>query len=69
MRRHRQFDRLAGGVFRHVGWLQNYAYRTSLNVAIFFLAAVLAIVIVLITVSYQAIKTALANPVEALRYE
>jgi ABC-type lipoprotein release transport system permease subunit len=51
------------------GWLQNYAYRTSLNVAIFFAAAILAMVIVLITVSYQAIRAALANPVEALRYE
>ncbi len=51
------------------GWLQNYAYRTSLNVAIFFAAAVLAIAIVLVTVSYQAIKAAVANPVEALRYE
>ena len=51
------------------GWLQNYAYRTSLNVAIFLVAAMLAMVIVLATVSYQAIKAALANPVEALRYE
>ncbi len=51
------------------GWLQNYAYRTSLSVGIFFVAATLAIVIVLITVSYQAIKAALANPVKALRYE
>jgi ABC-type antimicrobial peptide transport system permease subunit len=51
------------------GWLQNYAYRTSLHVAIFIVAAVLAMVIVLATVSYQAIKAALANPVEALRYE
>jgi len=51
------------------GWLQNYAYRISLHAAIFFAAAVLAMVIVLVTVSYQAIKAALANPVEALRYE
>jgi len=51
------------------GWLQNYAYRISLNVATFFAAAVLAMVIVLVTVSYQALKATLANPVEALRYE
>jgi len=51
------------------GWLQNYAYRISLNITIFFAAAVLAMVIVLVTVSYQAAKAALANPVEALRYE
>jgi predicted permease len=55
--------------FMMSGWLQNYAYRTSLDVAIFIAAAVLAMVIVLLTVSYQAIKAALANPVEALRYE
>ncbi|MCI0696528.1 ABC transporter permease [candidate division KSB1 bacterium] len=51
------------------GWLQNYAYRISLNVAIFVVAAALAMIIVLVTVSYQALKAALANPVEALRYE
>ncbi len=51
------------------GWLQNYAYRISLNVAIFVAAAVLAMIVVLATVSYQALKAALANPVEALRYE
>jgi len=51
------------------GWLQNYAYRIALNVDTFFVAAVLAMVIVLVTVSYQALKAALANPVEALRYE
>jgi putative ABC transport system permease protein len=51
------------------GWLQNYAYRISLNAAVFIAAAVLAMLIVLLTVSTQAIKAALANPVEALRYE
>jgi putative ABC transport system permease protein len=50
-------------------WLQNFAYRTSIGVAVFVLAAVLALVIALATISYQAIKAALANPVEALRYE
>ena len=51
------------------GWLQNYAYRTSLNVAIFLMATILAMMIVLVTVSYQAIRAALANPIEVLRYE
>ncbi|MGH7496127.1 MAG: ABC transporter permease [bacterium] len=55
--------------FMMAGWLQNYAYRTSLNVAIFLLATILAVLIVLVTVSYQAIRVALANPIEALRYE
>ncbi len=50
-------------------WLQHYAYHTPLSVSVFMGAAVLAVVIVLFTVSYQGIKAALANPVEALRYE
>ncbi|HEX9654599.1 MAG TPA: ABC transporter permease [bacterium] len=51
------------------GWLQNYAYHTTLDIGIFIVAAILAFVIVLVTVSYQAIRAALANPVESLRYE
>lgn len=51
------------------GWLQNYAYRITLEASTFLVAAVLAMLVVLLTVSYQAIKAALANPVAALRYE
>jgi putative ABC transport system permease protein len=43
--------------------------RTEIQFHTFLLAAVIVIVIALITVSFQAIKSALANPVEALRYE
>jgi putative ABC transport system permease protein len=50
-------------------WLQGYAYRTSLNWFMFFLTAAAAIAIALLTVGFQTIKAALANPVEALRYE
>lgn len=50
-------------------WLQDFAYRITLNWWIFALAGVMALVIALFTVSTQAIKAALANPVEALRYE
>ena len=50
-------------------WLQNFAYRTSLNIGTFLLAGALAIMIALITVSYQAIKAATANPIDSLRYE
>jgi len=50
-------------------WLQDYAYKTSLSWWIFALAAVLAFVIALLTVSYQAIKAARANPSNSLRYE
>jgi putative ABC transport system permease protein len=50
-------------------WLQGFAYRISIGLWTFVLAAVLAFVIALLTVSYQALKAAIANPVEALRYE
>lgn len=50
-------------------WLQSFAYRTSLHVWIFALAAGLALLIALATVSYQSIKAAVANPVDSLRYE
>ena len=50
-------------------WLQNFAYRINIGIGTFILAALLALVIALLTVGYQAIKAARANPVEALRYE
>jgi putative ABC transport system permease protein len=49
--------------------LSNYAYRTSMSVWVFLLAGVLAYSIALITVSYQALKAARTDPVNALRYE
>jgi hypothetical protein len=50
-------------------WLQNYAYRTSMPWWIFALAGVAAVAIALLTVSYQAIRAATANPVKSLRVE
>jgi putative ABC transport system permease protein len=50
-------------------WLQDFAYRINIDAGIFLLAGVIALLIALATVSYQAIKAALANPVDALRYE
>jgi putative ABC transport system permease protein len=50
-------------------WLQNFAYRIGLGVDTFFLAALLALIIALLTVAYQAVKAALANPAESLKYE
>jgi hypothetical protein len=50
-------------------WLQNFAYRTSLGIEVFILSGVLAFVIALITVSFQSIKAAVADPVDSLRYE
>ena len=50
-------------------WLQNFAYRIEISLLIFILAGGLALVIVLLTVSAQAINAARKNPVEALHYE
>jgi putative ABC transport system permease protein len=50
-------------------WLQNYQYRIEISWWIFPVAAVLAICIALVTVSFQAIKAAIANPVNSLRNE
>jgi putative ABC transport system permease protein len=50
-------------------WLKNFAYRTDIGISTFFLSAVLALAIALLTVSFQSIKAALADPVESLRYE
>ena len=50
-------------------WLQNYPYRIGLSWQIFALAGVLVIFIALATVSFQAIRTALANPAKSLRTE
>jgi len=50
-------------------WLENYPYRININVWIFVLAGVSVLLIALVTVSYQAIKAAIANPVNSLRTE
>jgi putative ABC transport system permease protein len=50
-------------------WLQNFAYRIEMSWWIFALAGAVALVIALLTVSWQAIRAATANAVEALRYE
>ena len=50
-------------------WLQDFAYRINIGVGTFLLAGAIALIIALLTVGFQAVKAALANPVEALRYE
>jgi putative ABC transport system permease protein len=50
-------------------WLQQYDYRISIGSDVFILAAATAILITLLTVSFQAIRAALANPVESIRTE
>ena len=50
-------------------WLQDFAYQTEMSWWIFVIAAILSILIALLTVSYQAIKAALMNPVKSLKTE
>ncbi len=50
-------------------WLQDFAYHIGISWWIFALAGIMALCIALITVSYQAIKAAIANPVKSLRTE
>ena len=50
-------------------WLQDFAYRTDISWWVFAIAGLTAIVIALITVSFQAIKAAMSNPVKSLRSE
>lgn len=50
-------------------WLKDFAYRIDIQWWVFVLAAIAALLVALLTVSYQAIKAALANPVKSLRTE
>jgi ABC-type antimicrobial peptide transport system permease subunit len=50
-------------------WLQKYEYRITIEPEVFMIAGILAIVIAVVTVSFQAIKAAVANPVKSLRTE
>lgn len=50
-------------------WLKNFAYRIDIGIWTFVLSGVLVLLIAIMTVSYQSIKAAVANPVDSLRYE
>ena len=50
-------------------WLQDFAYRIAINWWIFVIAGITALLIALLTVSFQAVKAAVANPVKSLRTE
>jgi putative ABC transport system permease protein len=50
-------------------WLQEFAYRIEIGWWIFALSGIIAIIIALLTVSFQALKAATANPIKSLRYE
>jgi putative ABC transport system permease protein len=54
--------------FMHA-WLKDFAYRTDISWWVFVLAGILALLIAITTVSFQAIKAAIANPVKSLRTE
>ena len=51
------------------GWLQNYAYHTTLGIGIFIFASVLVLVLAFLSVGWNVLKASLANPVDGLRYE
>jgi putative ABC transport system permease protein len=50
-------------------WLSDFAYRTNMGAGIFIMAGLIALAIALLTVSYHALKVAMVNPVQSLRYE
>ena len=50
-------------------WLQQFVYRSTISWWIFLIAGGMALIIGLLTISFQAIKVAIANPVESLRSE
>ncbi|TWR31365.1 FtsX-like permease family protein [Mucilaginibacter pallidiroseus] len=50
-------------------WLQKYSYRISVGPGVFMLAAIAALAITLVTISFQSIKAALSNPIKSLRSE
>ncbi len=50
-------------------WLKTYQFKTSIGVGIFIMVAVMSMLITLATVSFQAVKAAMANPVRSLRTE
>jgi putative ABC transport system permease protein len=50
-------------------WLEDFAYRVSISWWVFIVAGIIASLIAMLTISFQAIKAAIANPVKSLRTE
>jgi putative ABC transport system permease protein len=50
-------------------WLKDFAYRTEISWKVFAIAGISALVIALLTISFQAIRAAVANPTKSLRTE
>ena len=50
-------------------WLQDFAYRVNINIWVFLFAALVVLTVAVLTISFQAIKAAIRNPVKSLRTE
>jgi putative ABC transport system permease protein len=50
-------------------WLKSFAYRINISIWVFVLSGFLAAMIAVVTVSFQSLKAARANPIDSLRYE
>ena len=50
-------------------WIRNFPYRVKIGIEVFVASSLAVLLIGLLTVSYQAVKAALANPADSLRYE
>ncbi len=57
------------GYYIMAGWLENFAYKTTLGWWIFAIAGIIAFLLAIITISYQSVRAALLNPVKSLRTE
>ena len=50
-------------------WLIDFAYRTTISWKVFLVAGVIAMLIAIITISFQALKAAISNPIDSLKTE
>jgi len=50
-------------------WLMNFAYKTNISIEVFLITGIFSLLIAIVTIGYQVIKAAYANPVDSLRYE
>ena len=50
-------------------WLQNFTYHTSIDVGVYLLSLMILVIIVTLTIGFQAVRASLANPVTSLRSE
>jgi putative ABC transport system permease protein len=57
------------GYFMMNRWLQNFAYRINIGLWVFIISSLFSLFTAFLTISYQSIKAATANPVDSLRYE